>query len=144
MADGVLPNEGIGALLEYQLSAPIPGVLPWELWFWVNDIVPDYTTVLADLIEASWGGYSRATLDRSGWSVPTVSAGCARSQWAADPLSWTVTSGPLETIYGYALVDRAVGVIRGIQRLADDDIQALVIGATVSIVPEFTLTSAAC
>jgi len=144
MPAGLLPNEGIAKQLEYILKSPISGVLPWELIFWVNDIVPDADTVLADLTEATWGGYSRLTLDRSLWTGFTVSDGCCHATWGMVAQTWYVTSGPTETIYGYAYVDYTTGVIRFIQRLDEEDIRPVEVGGRVTILPEYTLTSAEC
>lgn len=144
MPPGILPNEGIGAQLEYILKSAISGVLPWELMFFVNDITPTAATVLADLVEASWSGYMRATLDRADWTTPTVDDGCAHSTWGTDAIVWYVTGGPTETNYGYALVDTMAGVIRCIQRFDDEDITPVVIGGQVTLLPEYTLTSAEC
>lgn len=144
MAAGFLPNEGIGDQLKYILSAPIPGVLSWEMWLFRNNITPTPATILDDLEEANFQGYSRATLDRESWTEPVVNDGCAHSTFGTDPLVWTVTGGPEQTLYGYALVDPGNGVIRFIQRFDDADIFALTVGAKVKVLPRYTLTSAEC
>jgi hypothetical protein len=142
--DGLLPDEGIGAQCEYILKRSIAGVLPWQLIYFVNDIVPTSATVLDDLEEASWGGYTRLTLDRDQWQTPTVHSGCAHSTWGTDAQVWFVTGGPTQTNYGYAYIDFTAGVIRFIQRFDDADIEAVTVGGKVSILPAYTLTSAAC
>lgn len=144
MAAGLLPDEGIGDVLEYILQRSIAGVLPWTLILWVNDLIPDADTELADLVEATWGGYSRVTLDRATWTTPDVDHGCAHSTWGTTPQIWYVTGGPVETIYGYAYVDFTAGVLRFIQRLDDADIAPVSVGGKVTILPAFTLTSAEC
>lgn len=144
MPAGLLPNEGIAAQLEYILKASISGVLPWELMFWVNDIEPDHDTVLADLQEATWSGYSRLTMDRANWTTPTVHDGCAHSTWGTEAVVWYVTGGPTETIYGYAYVDASAGVIRFVQRLDPEDIRPVEVGGKVLLLPAYTLTSAEC
>jgi len=144
MPDGLLPNEGIGDQLEYVLKRSVAGVLPWQLIFFTNDIVPDADTVLADLVEATWSGYSRLTLDRSEWTTPEVNDGCAHSTWGTDPQVWYVTGDSDETNYGYAFIDYTSGVIRFIQRFDDDDIQPVTPGGKVTLLPTYTMTSAAC
>ena len=144
MPAGLIPDEGIGDVLEYILSRSVAGVLPWTLIFFVNDIVPDADTVLADLDEATWSGYTRLTLDRPTWTTPNVLSGCAHSTWGTVPQVWFVTGGPVETIYGYAYVDFTMGVLRFVQRLDDADIAPVEIGGKVSILPAYTLTSAEC
>jgi hypothetical protein len=142
--DLVLPNEGIGELLTYLLSAPIPGVLPWRCVLFVTDIVPVAGTVAADLEQPTFPGYAPVNLTRSEWSTPIVSDGCARSTWGSSPVQWDNEGSEPVTVYGYALLDMTTGVIRGVQRFDDDDIAALAPGETLQINPLFTLTSAAC
>jgi len=96
MPDALLPDEGIGQQLECILQRTVSGVLPWNLMLWVNDIVPDTDIVLADLVEATFGGYSQVTLTRSDWTTPDVHDGCAHSTWMITPTVWNVTSGPTE------------------------------------------------
>lgn len=144
MPSGIIPNEGLGDTLEYILKRSIGGVLPWQLMFWVNDIVPDADTELGDLEEATWSGYSRVDLTRPDWTTPTVHDGCAHSTWKTEAQVWYVTGGPEETIFGFAFVDVTLGVIRFIQRLDPEDIQPVSIGGKVTLLPTYTLTSAEC
>jgi hypothetical protein len=144
MPDGILPSEGLGDQLEYILKRSVSGVGPWVLKLWVNDLVPTEATVLADLVFASWGGYSPVTLTRPEWTVPVVDEGCAVSTWGEDALVWYVTSGPTETNYGYALVDDSAGVIRFIQRFEEEDIAPVAVGGRVTLLPRYSLTSCAC
>lgn len=144
MPDGLLPNEGIGALLQYQIQSTISGVLPLRFVFFVNDLVPTATTVLADLVLSSFGGFTPFDLSRAEWTDPIVSGNCAVSTWGTDVLEWTFTSGPLETIYGYAYIDYAGHLLRFVQRFDDADIQTVVVGEKIRLLPRFSLTSCAC
>jgi len=144
MPAGLLTNEGIGQQIDNILRTPISGQLPWSMIFFTNDIVPDFDTVLADLTEATFGGYTRLTLTRSVWTSPVIADGCAHSTWGTDAVIWTVTSGPLETIYGYAFIDVLGGLIRFVQRYDDADILPLTIGTKITLLPQYTLTSAEC
>ena len=144
MPDGILPNEGIGDQLKYLLQSPISGVLPWKFVFFVNNIGPDFTTVYADLVLSSFGGFTPFDLSRADWTDPVVTGNCALSTWGTDVLSWTFTSGPLETIYGYAYLDYAAHKIRFIQRFDVADIQTVVIGEKIRLLPRYTLTSCSC
>lgn len=144
MPDQLLPNEGIGDQLVYILSAPISGVLPWVLILFSNDIVPDADTVLADLVEATFPGYTPATLTRPDWTTPVVLSGCAHSTWGTTPITWFVTGPTTETIYGYAMCDLTLGVLRTVQRFDDADLTPLQPGGRISLLPEYTLTSAPC
>jgi len=144
MPAGLIPNEGLAVTLRELLGAVAPGVLPWQMMFWKNNIVPTVNTVLANLTESDWGNYSRLTLSRDGWTVPTVVAGCAHSTWGTEPTVWTVTGGPAQTPYGYAYVDVELGVIRFVQRFDDEDIEPIIVPGVVKVLPEYTLTSHEC
>ena len=144
MPDGILPNEGIADQLVYLVQSPIAGVLESQCRLWVNDFTPDKDTVLADLQEATFSGYVRKTVPRADWQTPTVTDGCATSVNGTMPLQWTVTAATTEKVYGYALVDVLAGVIRFVQRLEPDDIQPLAVGNVLKLLPQYTLTSAAC
>ncbi len=144
MPQGILPNEGIGAQLGYILSAPIMGVLPWELLLWVNDVVPTADTVWADLVEATFTGYHRVSMSRNTWTTPAVSGGCAVSTLSDVPVVWTNNDTTSPTIYGLAYLDQSSGVLRFVQRFDDGDIRALVPNATLTVLPQYTLCSASC
>lgn len=141
---GVLPDEGIGQILQWILKTDLPGVLPWQLMLFVNDITPTYSTVLADLTEASWGGYGRWNLLRENWIDPEIDEGCATSTYGTEPLSWSVGDPFDQMNYGVAFVDRSVGVLRYVERFASEDIFSLESGMAYSLLPVYTLTSAAC
>lgn len=144
MAAGLLPNEGIADQLAYILQKSISGVLPWQLRYFVNDIVPDADTVLDDLVEASFTGYTRLTMDRDLWVIGEPDAGCVHATFGTYAQVWYCTAGPVETIYGYAYVDASLGVIRFIQRFDDADIAPLEIGGRILLLPEYTFRSAEC
>jgi hypothetical protein len=141
---GLLPDEGLANQLQYILSDPISGVINWKLLLFVNDIVPDFGTVLADLTEATWTGYSSVILDRSTWTTPTVSAGCATSTYGTTAIIFDVGMGPVQTNFGCAYVDPSMSVLRFVQRFDDADIAPIVVGGQFQILPQYTLTSAAC
>lgn len=144
MPDGFIPDEGLSVPLARILNPVGADHLAWRLVFWVNDFTPDNTVVLANLVQASWGGYSFATLDPTQWSTPVVSPKCAVSTYGTVALSWNVTGGPVQTNFGYALIDPSAGVIRFIQRFDPADIQPVPVGGQVTLLPQYTLTSAAC
>lgn len=144
MPAGLLPQEGIGDQLEYILRANISGVAPWQMIFFKNNVIPDENTVLADLEEADFGGYMRLTMTRATWTSPTLSGHCATSTWGSDAVVWSVTGGPPQTLYGYAYIDFTSGVIRFVQRFDDADISPIVVGGQITLLPQYTLTSAAC
>lgn len=144
MPAGLIPNEGLAVTLRELLGAVPPSVLPWQMLLWVNDYVPTAAATLDDLQEAGFQGYARQVLSRDLWSVPTVAAGCAHSTWGVEPIVWTVTGGPVETVYGYAYVDPGESVLRFIQRFDPADVTPIIVPGRVLLLPEYTLTSAEC
>lgn len=145
MAAALLPDQGIADQLSWILSATISGVSNWQLVLWVNNYTPDNTTTLANLTEATWPGYSRVTLNRSSWTTPTVSAGCATSTYGTIPLVYYV-GGVLPGVinYGMAFYDPAFAVLRWVQRFDTPDLVPLQPGGQFQILPQYTLTSASC
>lgn len=144
MAAGLIPTEGVGpTLLELLGAVPTP-TLPWQMLLWQNDFLPTVAVTLVDLVECDFAGYNRLTLLRENWQTPTVSAGCAHSTWGTDPVVWDVVGGPVQTVFGYAYVEMLTGVLRFVQRFDDDDLTPILIPGTVSVLPEYTLTSAEC
>lgn len=144
MPAGLIPNEGLEEQLLENLGNTAVGVLPWVLILFVNDIVPDFDTVLADLTEASFSGYVPVNLSRDQWEVTDVTDGCAHAQWGTDAILWFVLGGPVETIYGCAYYDPGTNHLRFVQRFDDDDIEEITVGGKVLLVPHYTLNSSEC
>jgi len=144
MPDQLMPDEGLIQQHQDALQIGISGRFPWKLLLWVNDIVPDADTVLADLQEATWDGYGRITIDPALWTAFTAVAGCSHAQWKLTPTSWLVNAGPLETVYGWAMIDELAAVIRRVQRFDAPDIAPVVLGVPFLLLPRVTFTSAAC
>ncbi len=144
MPDGLIPDEGLAVPLARILDPAGANQSSWRLVLWVNDVTPDADTVLADLTQATFGGYSFVTLVPGTWTVPVVADGCATSTYGTVALVWYVTAAMGETVYGYALIDPGAGVIRFVQRFEADDIEPLETGGRVLLLPQYTLTSAAC
>lgn len=144
MPAGILPDEGLDLTLSELLGKAAIPLIPWKLVLWTNDIVPTSTTVFADLIEATFSGYSRANLDRADWVVPLAVAGCCHATFGASPIAYTVSGGPFETILGCAYFDSLNGVLRFVQRYDPGDIKTVELGSIYKVPPTFTLTSAAC
>src|SRR5205809_4054192 len=141
MPEIVSPNEGVGDLLGYMLSAAISGVFGLELGLFVNDITPDADTVFADLTEPSWLSYTRFTLDRDQWTTPTVAAGVATSEHGSIPRVWVNDSADTPTVFGVFYLDPTAGVIRFVQRFEPGDVREIAPGGQVTFLPRVTLTS---
>ena len=144
MPAGLIPNEALAVTLQELLGVVATNPIPWMLVLWKNNIEPDADTVWADLEECDFGGYVRGTLSRSEWTEPVVADGCAHSTCGVEPMEWNVTSGPTQTVYGYAFLDNTMGVLRFVQRFDDADIEPLAVPGTVSMLPEYTYTSHEC
>jgi hypothetical protein len=144
MPNGILTDLGAATPLKFWLSQSIAGVIDWQLRLFKNDYVPVDGTLLSNLTEPTFGGYTRVTLTRSMWTSPVVTAGCAVSTWGTDPYIWYVTASPLDTIYGWCMVDTVAGELRWVQRFDDADIAPLELGARFLLLPTITMTSAAC
>ena len=122
----------------------MPGVLPWQLVLFANDLTPDHETEFADLVEPTWAGYHRVLMDRATWSDPTVLNGCARMQWGTVETVWDVTGPTSERVYGWGMLDELPGVLRFVQRFEEADIFPLAIGDKFRLQPVYTFTSAPC
>lgn len=142
MPNLVMPNEGLCDLLDYMLRRAISGVLDLQLVLWLNDIEPDQLTVLGDLLTpVALPGYSPVTLTRSAWTPAAIIDDRAVSTWGTTPILWTIGAYP-QTVYGYAIVDVVLGVIRFVQRF--DVPVDLSLGIILGVLPRVTLTSDTC
>lgn len=144
MPNGLIPDEGLAAELVRILNPLGADSHSWRLILWVNDVVPDAATVVADLVPASFGGYSFVTLNASTWTAPEVDDGCATSYYGTEAIQWLVSDAMGQTVYGFALIDTTANVIRFVQRFDSADIVPLETGGRVLLLPQFTYTSAAC
>lgn len=137
----VLPDEGIADLLSYMLSSTITGVLDWLLILYQDPVDPTYATVMGDLNECTFAGYSRLTLTRSLWQTPTVFEGVATSVWDTSPLGY-INTGSAQDVAGYAIIRPGTEVIRFVQEL--DTPVTLGTGQTLPLWPTITLTTDTC
>jgi hypothetical protein len=144
MPAGIIPNEGLDPTIQELLGVVAVNPVPWQLMFFQNDITPDADTVFADLVEADFDGYNQLTLTRDQWVTEPADAGCIHATWGTVAQVWYVLGGPPQTLYGYAYYDATSDIIRFIQRFDPDDIAPLEIGGKVTLLPEYTLTSAEC
>lgn len=139
----ILTNESLTQQHSDLLAIPRTA-LPYSLILWVNDFSPDADTVLANLLEASFGGYHRVLLDPSLFQFTSPDGGCSHAQWGSTPYAWYVTADPIQTIYGWAVIDPLAGITIRVQRFDPTDILTIVLGSQFLLLPAFTLTSAVC
>lgn len=143
MPNGIVPNEGLARGLFRTLKNEDTDLFPWELILWVNNYVPHVGTTLADLVEPTFAGYAAKTMNNDLWTVPVVTGNEAWSTWKVEPSVFTNTTGPAETVYGYAMRDNHFGVIRHVQRFDAADVREIGPDEVVVILPKFTRTSQA-
>lgn len=133
----VFPDEGVGdIILSVVDPARVAGML-WRVIFFVNDYTPSRATVLADLVEASWNGYTFYTIVPANWQTPSPVTGGVMALYGTAPLTWTVLGALGQTNYGWAIIDPGPGVVRLAQRFEDDDIVPLTDGSPVQLQPQF-------
>lgn len=144
MPDGIVPDEDGATALRYWLKQTISGVLPWKLMLWEGATVPDFDTVLADLTECTWSGYTRVSLDRNTWTDPVVTDGCAETTYGTTALIWYVSSTNTTPVAGWAIVDDLAGVLRYVQRFDLADQLTPTAGQQYQLLPKITQTNAPC
>src|SRR5437868_194692 len=93
----VYPDEGLVELITRMLASSL------HLHLFVNDLTPSFTTVLLDMTEATFGGYSVASLLIADWAVMGVSA--HNGYALAAPKSFLNSSGIDQAAYGYYFTD---------------------------------------
>lgn len=128
-------------MLAYILKKSISGVFGWELGLFVNDLDPDQDTVLADIEEPTWPGYTRFTLARSDWTDPVIDSDHAVSTWKTEPQIWLNDGSDSPTIFGAFMVDPTAGVLRLLQRFDPGDVRVLDPLGVVTYLPRVTLTT---
>lgn len=141
MPAGVFVDESLGRGLRWLVNNPDTQTQAWELLLFVNDYTPDETTVLADLVECSWGGYARVILDPDDWTDPFIEAHVARVDWGTEPTEFANDGGPTQTPYGYAIFDPLLAKLVYAERFDDGDIAAVADGESKFILPRFTRRS---
>lgn len=94
MPPTIMPDEGLIFQHMQSLQIPYTGSVPWRLMLWQNDLLPDYATVLAHLVECTFVGYGRITIDPTKWTGFTAIGGCSSAQWGLVPIVWEVLGFP--------------------------------------------------
>ena len=135
MPQAIAVDDGLDRLLSRALNNPDTQFQPWTLGLFVNDLVPTRDTVLNDLEEANWAGYSRRSLDPNQWQAITVVDHVAKAVWGTAPLAWTNNSGADVTNYGYWIYSLSYSELMFVQRFDDVDIRAVPSGGQIKIQP---------
>jgi hypothetical protein len=96
---GVIPDSAkaqlLGDLVAYRLDGGFA-------LLWQNDFYPSRATVLSDLEEPTWSGYSRQSL--SGWSTPQIDDS-GQAVTTSQPVYWTMRDAGQADLYGWAVTD---------------------------------------
>jgi hypothetical protein len=135
----VLPNEGLTDLLAYWLGKTVNTFFDWQLVLFKNSFTPTQATVYADLVLATFTGYSPVTVTKANWTSPVIDTDKAVSTWTTTPTLWTCTAGS-ETIYGYALVTPSSPKILVVERFASP--VPIAPGGIIGVLPRVTFTTA--
>jgi len=138
--NGIVPDEGLADECSAIVNNPATQFVAWQLLLWVNDYTPDDSTTLADLVEATFTGYSRRALVAVNWSVPTVAAHVATTT-NSPTQTWTNGDAAPVTVFGSAYLDVTAGVLRRVQRFDVSDIVAVQPGGTITVTPRFSYRS---
>lgn len=135
----VLPNEGLTTLLEYWIGKTVNTFFDWLLVLFKNNYTPTQASVYADLVLATFTGYSAVTLTKANWTSAVIDTDKAVSTWNTTPQLWTCTAGS-ETIYGYALVTPSSPKIMAVERFASP--VPVAPGGIIGVLPRLTFTTA--
>lgn len=138
MPNGICPDDGLSRTLFRILVNPDTELVPWSALLFTNDYTPDESTVLADLTEPTFAGYSRRSVDPATWTAPALVGHYAKSSWGSVPLEWTNGGAVDVTVYGYALYDSLFSRLVLVERFDPDDIRAVAPGDTIKVLPVFS------
>lgn len=121
--------DGLGDLLASWVQA-------WRFGLFQNDLTPDLSTVLAQIVPATFSGYA-GLLTAAGWTAPALEGNRAVSR--PGPLSWTHDGGAVANwIYGY-YVQTLAGALVLAQRVPNAPAYVGTLGRVVSVAPVLSL-----
>lgn len=103
----IFPDEGLQVWFDRLVA---DGVL---CHLFVNDVAPSRDTLLGDLVEAAWGGYSHVAINAIDWNVLGIFNHRLK---ALAPLEIPVGFGVTPTYYGYYLTSLAGGELLAVAR----------------------------
>lgn len=143
MAEGVWVNDGLKQRLKDVLNNPITQLQEWSFLLFVNNITPNRSTLLTDLVEPTWSGYARRGLTASVWTTPVQDGDFVVSTWGVDGFTYTNTDASPTTVYGWAIWDSGLGQLVFAQRFDDVDIRPIGTGEPITVLPRVSLASLA-
>jgi hypothetical protein len=132
----VIPSSGKLELLDKMLKDALSDDENYILKLFINDVIPNESSVVDTFVEANFTGYSSKTLTRAGWKAAAIVANKAQSNYSQQ--SWTCgLTG--NTVYGYYLIGSNSNVLLWAERF--DSPRVLVNTDTLNVTPVFTLNS---
>jgi hypothetical protein len=138
MANNITCTGGDVLLLTWALqSTSTPEDLLLKLF--ANNITPSHADTASTYTEASFTGYSAATLSRASWATPTVDGGKASTTYPA--VTFTNTGSTSASVYGAYVVGATSGSLLWAVRF-DTAPHVIQPGGTDVVTPTYTLTSA--
>lgn len=106
-----------------------------------NNVTPTRATVIGDLVEADFPGYTPPTLDAIDWSSPSLT-GDFHAQIQNVLKTFTYTgSGGSNDIYGYYVTAASSADLKWVERNDSAPVTLSTDGESYSVLPRFTYTN---
>lgn len=132
---------GLGKLTGKNITDLPPGSGTLRLFQNNPSPAPSKNTVLADLTECTFAGYSGAALNTSTWAAATVTGHVATSTYGATVTFTRSTTGAGQTVYGAYVTDSGNTKLYGVCLFAGGPFTVTSAGDQVSCIPRWTLES---
>jgi len=128
----VIPNDGKQLWLNWALVSDGSDVEDYVLMLFKNNFTIEDDTVLGDLDEATFTGYSNIVILRTNMSAPFFDGDVAVSECDFVP-TFNCTGGSLQTVYGWGLYSEDTEVLLAGQNF--DNPRDMTVGAKEEIDP---------
>lgn len=132
----VVPKAARVLFADWIWRGVIPDTFPLEIGLFKNNITPTPDTVFADLVEATFTGYSNYPFTRADNPASFLAGTAGRVLLANDSFIRTCTGAP-HNIYGWYCNAPTLGVLLLVERYADPHV--LQIGSTHTLIPNVDL-----
>lgn len=138
MSQFAVPNAALLPLLSWMMREDTSLVEALALRLYTNDYTPTRSSVTADFVEATFGGYGQRLLPRGGYGPPVIDVNTARLTLAGDPFTWTPTDAG-QTLRGCFVVGQASNNLYAARRFASP--RVTVVGEVLRLFPVWTLAT---
>jgi hypothetical protein len=129
------PDASELTLLTHLLKTTSPPALTLRLF--QSNTTASSSTVVSDLTEANFDGYSAAVLTRSSWGDPSTVSGSAVATYGT-ATTWTCGATG-NTIYGFYLTENTSDSLVYVERFSTA--RVLTEGVDLSVTPKISLTN---